>query len=72
MRGQQKAATSSCPFDPTPGRLPPYLAGREEEQRSIARYIHQLQHGERAPFMAVVFGPLGNGKTALLEWAQRT
>ncbi len=70
MHGQQKAATSACPFDPTPGRLPPYLAGREQEQRSIAQYLDLLQHGEQAPFAAVVVGPRGNGKTALLEWAQ--
>ena len=70
MHGQQKGATSSCPFDPTPGGLPPYLAGREREQRSIARYLHQLEHREHAPFLTVVFGPRGNGKTALLEWAK--
>ena len=70
MHGQKKAVTSSCPFDPTPGRLPPYLAGREHEQRSIAEYLDLLQHGEQAPFAAVVFGPRGNGKTALLEWSQ--
>lgn len=71
MHGQEGSATNSCPFDPTPGQLPPCLAGREEEQRSIAQYIQCLQHDEQTPFAAVVFGPRGNGKTALLEWAQR-
>ena len=71
MRGQMNSAMNSCPFDPTPGRLPPHLAGREQEQRSIAQYLDLLQHGEQAPFAAVVFGPRGNGKTALLAWAQR-
>ena len=71
MHGQKKSAMSSCPFNPTAGRLPPYLAGREQEQRSIARYLHLLQHGEQVPFAMVVFGPRGNGKTALLRWAKR-
>ena len=71
MNAQQKTATSLCPFNPTAGRPPPYLAGREQEQRSIARYLHLLQHGEQVPFAMVVFGPRGNGKTALLRWAKR-
>ena len=70
MHGQKKFAPSSCPFDPTPGRLPPYLAGREQEQHSIAQYLDLLQRGEQAPFAAVVFGPRGNGKTALLRWTK--
>ena len=40
-----------------------------QEQRSIARDLHSLQHGQQAPFATVVFGPRGNGKTALLRWA---
>ena len=71
MIAQPKAATRFCPFNPTAGRLPPYLAGREQEQRSIARHLHLLQHGEQVPLSMVVFGPRGNGKTALLRWAKR-
>ena len=71
MLGKRKSATSSCPFNPTAGRLPPYLAGREQEQRSITRHIHGLKHGAAVPFVTVVFGPRGNGKTALLRWAER-
>ena len=69
MQGKE-SATSSCPFNPTAGRPPPYLAGREQEQRFIARHLHGLKHGEAAPFATVVFGPRGNGKTALLRWAE--
>ena len=71
MHSQNKSASSFCPFNPTAGRPPPYLAGREQEQRSIARDLHYLQHGEQMPLATVVFGPRGNGKTALLRWAQR-
>ena len=71
MHGEKQSATGSCPFNPAFGGIPPYLAGREQEQRSIARYIHALKHGERAPFAMIVFGPQGNGKAALLQWAQR-
>ena len=71
MHGQDKSASSFSPFKPTFGLLPPYLAGREEEQQSIARDIHSLKHGEQASIGTVVFGPRGNGKTALLRWARR-
>ncbi len=71
MQGKEESATSFCPFNPTAGRLPPYLAGREQEQRSIARDLRVLKHGKEAPFATVVFGPRGNGKTALLQWAER-
>ena len=71
MHGKKQSGTSSCPFWPTAGRLPPYLAGREQEQRSIARDLHNLRHGDEAPFATVIFGPRGNGKTALLRWARR-
>ena len=71
MHGKKQAGTSSCPFRPTVGRLPPYLAGREQEQRSIARDLHNLRHGNEAPFATVIYGPRGNGKTALLRWARR-
>ena len=70
MHGQEKSAENFCPFNATAGLLPPYLAGREQEKRSIARYIHLLQHGKQGPFATVVFGPRGNGKTALLRWAK--
>jgi len=59
------------PFVPGWGRTPPYLAGRSDEQRRLLELFAYLQHGERAPRGAVLSGPRGNGKTALLRWFQR-
>ena len=70
MHGKKQSATGSCPFNPAFGGVPPYLAGREQEQRSIARDLHELKHSGRAPFAMIVFGPRGNGKAALRQWTQ--
>ena len=70
MHGKNQSATGSCPFNPAFGGVPPYLAGREQEQRSIARDLHELKHGGSAPFAMIVYGPRGNGKAALLQWTQ--
>lgn len=56
------------PFVPGWGRTPPYLAGRGEEQRKLLDLFAYLEHGEGAPRGAVLSGPRGNGKTALLRW----
>ena len=71
MHGKKQSATGSCPFNPAFGGIPPYLAGREQEQRSIARDLDDLKHCGRAPFAMIIYGPRGNGKAALLQWAQR-
>ena len=70
MHGKKQSATGSCPFNPAFGGIPPYLAGREQEQRSIARDLHDLKDSGRAPFAMIIYGPRGNGKAALLQWAQ--
>ena len=70
MHGKKQSATGSCPFNPAFGGIPPYLAGREQEQRSIARDLDDLKHCGRAPFAMIIYGPRGNGKAALLQWAQ--
>ena len=70
MHGKNQSATGSCPFNPAFGGVPPYLAGREQEQRSIARDLHELKHGGSAPFAMIIYGPRGNGKAALLQWTQ--
>lgn len=59
------------PFVPGWGRTPPYLAGRREEQRKLLDLFAYLEHGEVAPRGAVLSGPRGNGKTALLRWFHR-
>lgn len=56
------------PFVPGWGRTPPYLAGRREEQRQLLNLFAYLRHGEGAPRGAILSGPRGNGKTALLRW----
>ena len=70
MNGKKQSASGSCPFNPAFGGIPPYLAGREQEQCSIARDLDALKHGGAAPFAMIVYGPRGNGKAALLQWAQ--
>ena len=58
----------SGPFRPGPGRLPPYLAGREEEQALFRTRLAVLDRGEAPPSEVILYGPRGNGKTALLVW----
>ena len=52
--------------------MPPYLAGRDKEQRRLLDLLDYLRAGQGAPREAVLSGPRGNGKTALLRWLQRT
>ena len=59
------------PFRPGPGGLPPYLAGRESEQALFRRLLGGLQDRLAPSREAVLHGPRGNGKTALLAWLQR-
>ena len=64
-------STELSPFRPGTGRLPPYLAGREEEQSLFRSHFDALRRGESAPGEILLYGPRGNGKTALLRWAKR-
>ncbi len=59
------------PFVPGRGGLPPYLAGRDNEQHALKRLLAYLEHGKGAPRDVIVVGPRGNGKTVLLRWFQR-
>ena len=59
------------PFVPGRGHVPPYLAGREAEQSRLLDLFAYLQAGRGTPRDAVLSGPRGNGKTALLRWLQR-
>ena len=54
-------------FQPGTGVVPPFLAGREEEERLCHRLFRTLQRGQHPPAHIVAFGPRGNGKTALLR-----
>ena len=58
------------PFEPGTGRLPPYLAGRETEQETLLAFVGRLRGRQPAPSEVALYGPRGNGKTALLRWLQ--
>ena len=60
------------PFRPGAGRLPPYLAGRAIEQARFRTLVDGLCRGAAPPSEVVLYGPRGNGKTALLVWLQQT
>ena len=64
-------STELSPFQPGTGGLPPYLAGREEEQSLFRSHFEVLRRGRSAPAEILLYGPRGNGKTALLAWAER-
>ena len=58
------------PFRPGAGGLPPYLAGRADEQALFRSRLAQLDRGEAPPSEIILYGPRGNGKTALLAWIE--
>ena len=58
-------------FEPGPGGLPPYLAGREHEQRTCRAFLDHLRQGAAPPGNLVLYGPRGNGKTTLLSWLHK-
>ena len=60
----------SGPFRPGPGGRPPFLAGREEEQSLFESRLAVLDRGKPPASEIVLYGPRGNGKTALLAWVQ--
>ena len=55
-------------FMPGNGQLPPYFAGREDEQRTLLDCLDVLRQGGTVPADIMLMGPRGNGKTALLRW----
>ena len=61
----------SGPFRPGTGGLPPYLAGRAEEQALFRSLLSLLDRGAPTPSEVILYGPRGNGKTALLRWIEK-
>ena len=56
------------PFKPRPGALPPFLAGRDEELRTVeANVLLPLRDREKPYSNAALVSPRGFGKTALSE-----
>ena len=56
------------PFSPGSGHLPPYLAGREDEQSVFRKSLAKISAGKSPPAATVLYGPRGMGKTVLLRW----
>ena len=59
------------PFRPGTGGLPPYLAGRADEQALFRSRLAQLDRGEPTASEIILYGPRGNGKTAFLAWVRQ-
>jgi hypothetical protein len=59
----KKSAVFENPFRPGAGHMPPYLAGREDEQREFQRLLKQKTVTENM----ILTGLRGVGKTVLLE-----
>ncbi len=58
-------------FRPGDGGLPPYLAGRKHEQEYFQRCVRTLKDRQPISQNMIVYGPRGNGKTALLRYLQK-
>ena len=58
-------------FTPGTGVVPPYLAGRKQEQEYFQDCVEALRNREPANQNMIVYGPRGNGKTALLRYLQK-
>ena len=57
-------------FAPGAGMTPPVLAGREREKAVIIEALEDLGEGFNPTANIALIGPRGNGKTALLRWAE--
>ncbi len=57
-------------FAPGAGMTPPVLAGREREKAVIIEALEDLGEGYNPTANIALIGPRGNGKTALLRWAE--
>ena len=59
-------------FTPGDGATPPALTGREREEAVLTQCLADLLGGTSPPHNVALMGPRGNGKTALLNWFERT
>ena len=57
-------------FTPGTGAVPPYLAGRKQEQEYFRDCVEVLKGRNSVSRDLILYGPRGNGKTALLRYLQ--
>ena len=57
-------------FAPGTGAVPPYLAGRKQEQEYFRDCVEVLKGRNSVSRNLILYGPRGNGKTALLRYLQ--
>ena len=62
----------SNPYTPGYDRIPPVLAGREREISILDQLAEDLTARRVGEPDVVLYGPRGNGKTALLNYAQKS
>ena len=55
-------------FQPGSGKIPPYLAGRDAEKARFDAVVRNLSNRSAAAGDMIVYGPRGNGKTAMLRY----
>ena len=65
-------ATVQRVFTPGDGATPPALTGRKREEAVLTQCLADLLGGTSPPHNVALMGPRGNGKTALLNWFERT
>ena len=58
-------------FAPGTGAVPPYLAGRKQEQEYFRDCVEILKGRNSVSRDLILYGPRGNGKTALLRYLQK-
>ncbi len=58
-------------FTPSSGMVPPYLAGRREEQDFFLNCVNRLKKKMSPIQEMIVYGPRGNGKTTLLSYLEK-
>lgn len=58
-------------FTPGRGGLPPFLAGRAQQQAALLESLSRLRRGKGALCDVILIGPRGYGKTALMHWFER-
>lgn len=62
-----KKVIAKNPFAAGHGKVPPFLAGREDEKHKLENLVGRTVAGEVVTSNVHIFGPRGMGKTSLLE-----